>query len=105
MIYHASISGDRVSYTVHLRDEENMFFIVPMENDGSENWSRLQAWLDEGNEVADDLQSNESLYQDFRRVEYPTIVEQLDLLFHGGYDLWKSKIQEIKDKYPKPESQ
>lgn len=33
--------------------------------------------------------------------EYPSIEEQLDTLYHGGYDAWKSTIQEIKNKYPK----
>jgi len=39
-----------------------------------------------------------------RRAEYPKIEEQLDILFHQGYDGWKSTIQEIKDKYPKGEA-
>jgi hypothetical protein len=42
-------------------------------------------------------------YKDSRIAEYPAITEQLDILFHQGYDAWKSIIQEIKDKYPKPE--
>jgi len=33
--------------------------------------------------------------------EYPSIVDQLDLLYHGGMDAWKSAIQAVKDKYPK----
>jgi hypothetical protein len=42
-------------------------------------------------------------YKDSRIAEYPAITEQLDILFHHGYDAWKTTIQEIKDKYPKPE--
>ena len=38
-----------------------------------------------------------------RRVEYPTIQDQLDKIFHEGLDAWKADIQAIKDKYPKPE--
>lgn len=41
-------------------------------------------------------------YDQKRMMEYPPIGEQLDMLFHGGIDAWKAKIQEIKDKYPKP---
>lgn len=41
-------------------------------------------------------------YQEQRIEAYPTIQEQLDSLFHNGYDGWKSQIQEIKDRYPKP---
>jgi len=40
-------------------------------------------------------------YQNFREKEYPSIKEQLDILYHQGYDGWKEKIKEIKDKYPK----
>ena len=41
-------------------------------------------------------------YQRQRAAEYPSIVDQLDLLYHGGYEAWKSAIQAVKDKYPKP---
>ena len=37
-----------------------------------------------------------------RANEYPTIPNQLDTLYHGGYDAWKAEIQAVKDKYPKP---
>jgi len=41
-------------------------------------------------------------YQRLRAQEYPSIAEQLDTLYHEGYDGWKAKIDEIKMKYPKP---
>ena len=34
--------------------------------------------------------------------EYPSVVDQLDLIYHSGIDAWKAKIKETKDKYPKP---
>ena len=40
-------------------------------------------------------------YKDQRAAEYPSIVDQLDVIFHGGLDVWKEQIQAIKDKYPK----
>lgn len=40
-------------------------------------------------------------YREKRKEEYPSIEEQLDLLYHGGYDVWKQTIEEIKQKYPK----
>ena len=40
-------------------------------------------------------------YKNLREKEYPTIKDQLDILYHEGYDGWKDKIKEIKDKYPK----
>jgi hypothetical protein len=41
-------------------------------------------------------------YQRLRAKEYPSIEEQLDILYHEGYDGWKSKIDRIKRRYPKP---
>ena len=42
------------------------------------------------------------MVRETRRSEYPTIEDQLDLIYHSGIDAWKSKIKETKDKYPKP---
>jgi hypothetical protein len=36
-----------------------------------------------------------------RQQEYPSIVDQLDILYHGGYDTWKASINAVKNKYPK----
>ena len=41
-------------------------------------------------------------YQRDRAAEYPSVVDQLDLIYHSGIDAWKVKIKETKDKYPKP---
>ena len=40
-------------------------------------------------------------YQRDRAAEYPSIVDQLDDLYHNGIDGWKATIKTIKDKYPK----
>ena len=40
-------------------------------------------------------------YKSKRRAEYPSVVDQLDLIYHSGIDAWKAKIKETKDKYPK----
>lgn len=42
-------------------------------------------------------------YDIHRKYNYPSIQDQLDILFHEGYDGWKKAIQEVKLKYPKPE--
>jgi hypothetical protein len=42
-------------------------------------------------------------YQRRRAVAYPKIEDQLDTLFHGGYEAWQAQIQSVKDAYPKPE--
>ena len=41
-------------------------------------------------------------YVNKRQEEYPSVVDQLDLIYNSGIDAWKTKIKETKDKYPKP---
>jgi len=40
-------------------------------------------------------------YQRDRAAEYPSIVDQLDKIYHDGIDEWKKVIKVTKDKYPK----
>ena len=41
-------------------------------------------------------------YQRKRKKEYPALEEQLDIMYHQGYEGWKAIIEAIKLKYPKP---
>ena len=36
-----------------------------------------------------------------RANDYPSIVDQLDDIYHNGIDAWKTTIKTTKDKYPK----
>ena len=36
-----------------------------------------------------------------RAKDYPSIVDQLDDIYHNGIDAWKATIKTTKDKYPK----
>ena len=64
----------------------------PSESDCTTGLAALQtAW---------DLENNS--YKSQRKAEYPSVVDQLDLIYHSGIDAWKAKIKETKDKYPKP---
>jgi hypothetical protein len=45
---------------------------------------------------------NNTEYQRLRAAEYPSFADQFDLLYHGGYDAWKTEIDKVKEKYPKP---
>ena len=45
---------------------------------------------------------NSKEYQRKRAAEYPSIVDQLDDIYHNGIDAWKATIKTTKDKYPKP---
>ena len=53
------------------------------------DWTSVEAWTD----------PNE--YQYKRAAEYPSIVDQLDDMYHNGIDGWKTTIKAVKDKYPK----
>tara|TARA_Y100000768_G_scaffold280880_1_gene215864 strand:- start:4060 stop:4338 length:279 start_codon:yes stop_codon:yes gene_type:complete len=53
------------------------------------DWTKVNAWTD----------PNE--YQYKRADEYPSIVDQLDDIYHNGIDKWKETIKAVKDKYPK----
>jgi hypothetical protein len=40
-------------------------------------------------------------YARSRALEYPSIADQLDDIYHNGIDAWKATIKTTKDKYPK----
>ena len=44
---------------------------------------------------------NSIKYKKDREKEYPSIVDQLDDIYHNGIDGWKTTIKAVKDKYPK----
>ena len=44
---------------------------------------------------------NNKEYQRNRANEYPSIVDQLDDIYHNGIDGWKETIKAVKDKYAK----
>ena len=58
-------------------------------------------WVEDGNtpEAADVPPA--PTYKELRAAEYPSIVDQLDKIYHTGIDGWKADIQVVKDKYPK----
>ena len=63
----------------------------PSESDCTNGLTALQdSW---------DLQNDS--YKSNRQKEYPSIVDQLDDIYHNGIDAWKATIKVTKDKYPK----
>jgi len=40
-------------------------------------------------------------YQELRAAAYPSMADQLDLLYHGGMDAWKAAITAVKEEFPK----
>jgi hypothetical protein len=60
----------------------------------------------DGNKVEIDLAAvnawvDPDAYKYARAAEYPSITDQLDTLYHGGYDAWKAQIQAVKERFPK----
>ncbi len=44
---------------------------------------------------------NNDKYKRDRAAEYPSVVDQLDDIYHNGIDAWKATIKTTKEKYPK----
>jgi len=66
--------------------------IVAKDINGKEvsiDWTQVNSW------------SDPNQYKYDRANEYPSIVDQLDDLYHNGIDGWKATIKAVKDKYPK----
>lgn len=108
MIRAVDIHESRTNYIAHLEDEEFLFFIVPLENDGSDNWKRLKEWLDAGNKITDTIEWK-TMYKGTRQLKYPDIGEQLDMLWHAiDTDTLDKKsefyttLKSVKDSNPKP---
>jgi len=70
--------------------------------DASGNSVSLDQSLIDAARATLDAEYNAQEYARNRAKEYPTVVDQLDLIYHSGVDAWKAKIKETKDKYPKP---
>jgi hypothetical protein len=61
------------------------------------SWEEVEAEIPV---IAKKIEDEAYIYK--RAEEYPELVDQLDMIFHGGVEEWKAQIQAIKDKYPKP---
>ena len=55
----------------------------------------------EAAEVVWQTEYDAKAYARSRSTEYPSIVDQLDDIYHNGVDAWKATIKVTKDKYPK----
>ena len=70
-----------------------------------ENNSEIIDWVDDTitqpsvSEI--NTKISEMAYIEKRASEYPSIVNQLDKIYHEGIDEWKKLIKVTKDKYPK----
>jgi rhodanese-related sulfurtransferase len=53
------------------------------------------------NEAAVQAYMVANAYKEQRAKAYPSFADQFDLLYHGGYDAWKTAIDAVKTQYPK----
>ena len=53
------------------------------------DWTQVNSWIDPDQ------------YKYDRQAEYPSVIDQLDDIYHNGIDGWKRTNKEVKDKYPK----
>jgi hypothetical protein len=72
-----------------------------------QNYSSDDYPLPTKKEIEDEIERLEKIsedleYQRQRASAYPSIKDQLDTLYHQGYDGWKATIDEVKNKYLKP---
>ena len=103
------IADTRDSLIVHLdgvtTDRGELFWMIPIENDLSDKWAVVQQWLDAGNEITDNI-AWQSVYADRRKMAYPPIEQQLDMLYWdkiNGTENWQTAINAVKQQFPKPE--
>jgi hypothetical protein len=96
----ATIEELRVTATSEIEDEKPLYKQV--------NNERMEFDSDDYDQAIEDraqakLYEQDHGYKDDRQAEYPSIVDQLDDIYHNGIDGWKETIKATKDKYPKPE--
>ena len=80
------VRGEIAYENIQLADENKT---LPTEQEIEEKLAVLK-YLEEVN-----------VYQEKRKLEYPSWGDQLDQIYHSGIDAWKADIKAIKDKYPK----
>lgn len=66
----------------------------------------VEAFDASGNKIDIDMASvnvwvDPEAYKAKREAAYPSIADQLDLLYHGGMDAWKAAITAVKEEFPK----
>lgn len=88
------------AYTI-ITDEGSQISRIGQASDNAD----VQEWVAEGNTV-EIYQEPERTYAELRAAEYPSIQDQLDMIYHdavGWTSVWRQTIEAVKAKYPKPE--
>jgi len=77
---------------------ESITFVNIPEGKDIPSKEEVEAEIERLKEEYDNLE-----YQRLRKKEYPSIEDQLDLLYNQGIEGWKREIDKVKNKYPKPQ--
>jgi hypothetical protein len=96
------VSKTQIKNGNYLNQEHHVELVVP------DDFVFQRSVVDsEGRATVEDLTAEEILasitYAHQRGAAYPSIQDQLDTLYHGGYDAWKASIDAVKEQFPKPE--
>ena len=98
-IYQDSISGQ---YTVLRNSDNTQFLQESIDSDNRDYQQFLQDVKKEGlGIVQGPTVGVTTAYNIARQAEYPSIIDQLDKIYHTSLTAWKADIKAIKDKYPK----
>tara|TARA_R110002012_G_C11444889_1_gene591051 strand:+ start:458 stop:751 length:294 start_codon:yes stop_codon:yes gene_type:complete len=82
--------------TINGDTKETITVLDESKNKVNVDWNKVQEKVSELQTAYDN-----NKYQRDRAIEYPSMADQLDDLYHNGIDGWKSTIKAVKDKYPK----
>ena len=89
-------------------EQENII----LQNDSNGNGDYIHTWNVDGlakptDEQIASYEANAVVEENLKTIsynrakDYPSIVDQLDDIYHNGIDAWKATIKTTKDKYPK----
>jgi hypothetical protein len=87
-------------YIIVNDDLNNIKWNEPPEEEGGQSKPTEEEVFTEIERLQAEYEYNQ--YQRDRATAYPSIQEQLDTLYHQGYDGWKESINKVKEEYPKP---
>ena len=92
-----SKTWDDTKVTLQDNSDDNGAFIAYWDYDITQPTAEQLASYETAGNTAETLQT----VLNNRANEYPSIVDQLDDIYHNGIDAWKATIKTTKDKYPK----
>lgn len=110
MILYLNVKENRIEAVLKRPDPENPFqhyceeLIVPDDFNILVDCTNEDGELRKRELTATELRSKLS-YREYRYAEYPSIQEQLDMLFwdtQNGTKRWETTIAQIKSRFPKP---